>query len=1288
MKDQVDNLEKAGITEAVTINGLLDPIERAKSFERIEEGSASILYISPESLRSRSISNLMLKRKISRFVIDEAHCFSAWGQDFRVDYLYIADFIKELQAKKELQDQIPISCFTATAKQNVIDDITNYFKEKLNIDLVLYKSSASRTNLKYQVFMCLDENEKYSKLRNLIESRNCPTIVYVSRTMKAVAISGKLNEDGFKSRPFHGKMDSKDKTENQNDFINGKVNIIVATSAFGMGVDKKDVGLVIHYEISNSLENYVQEAGRAGRDENITAECFILYNEEDLDKHFILLNQTKLSIKEIQQIWKAIKELTRMKTNVSKSALEIARKAGWDENVNEIETRVRTAITALAEAGYLSRGQNSPRIYANSILVKSAQEAVDRIEKSDKLDEKQKIDAIRIIKKLFSSKHKKLSEDENAESRVDYISDYLGIVTERVIAVISALREERILADKKDLSAFLKKGENKSKLISNLNTFRKLEEIIIALYDDNEVVFSIKEINSKAEIEGLNDTSTNKVKMLLNFLSIKNLIKRNYRHYSTHHVQLSFLTKKDDFIKNSSRRYELSNFILNYLIEKNNQNSFESQSDYNSIEFSVFGLLEEYLDQNSMFKKEVTCKDIEEALFFLSRMDLLNIEGGFLVVYNKLNIERLESNNKIQYKNEDYKKLAQFYSNKIQQVHIVGEYATKMIEDYSEALRFVDDYFQLNYNSFIGKYFKGSRQDEITRNLTPSKFKKLFGSLSPRQLSIIKDSSSSTLVVAAGPGSGKTKVLVHKLASVLMLEDIKNEQLLMLTFSRFAATEFKKRLIDLVGNVANFVEIKTFHSYCFDILGKVGSIDESNQIIKTTVDKIKNGEIELNRITKLVLVIDEAQDMTTDEFELIQTIIGLNEEIRVIAVGDDDQNIYDFRGSDSSFFYSLINTEGAKKIELVENFRSRKNLVEFSNDYVSKISKRMKNEKIYPISNQNGKINLIRHNSNNLITATVENIKSSDLSGSVVVLTRLNEEAVQIAGLLNNQGYPARLIQSLAEFKLERLAEIRFFHEQINAQNNSVVVSEELWQTSIERFKAAYKRSALFSNVLLLLNAFASVNNKIKYKSDFETFLNESKLEDFINYDSHTIIVSTIHKAKGKEFDNVYLLLNKVSDSEDSLKREIYVAITRARNNISIHYNTDLFENINQADANIFIDTNKYDEPKFLTIQLKHDDVWLDYFIQHQQDIEGLMSGDPLDIDEVGLFIKSGEYVLRFSKKFIKEIEDRKSKGFYTYKSIVTFNLYWKKNNSETEYRIILPQITFIKGSRMPSPNK
>ncbi len=251
-------------------------------------------------MRSKTIERVLLERNVVRFVIDEAHCFSSWGQDFRVDYLYIGDFIKSLQEKKNLEDGIPVSCFTATAKQRVIEDIRNYFKSKLGLDMELYVSHMSRKNLRYQVFEEAREEDKYSTLRNLIEAKKCPTIIYVSRTKKAEDLAKRLTDDGYPAKPYHGKMDKDEKTENQDAFMQGGNQIMVATSAFGMGVDKKDVGMVVHYDISDSLENYIQEAGRAGRDEKITADCYILFNDDDLNKHFILLNQTKISVQEIQ----------------------------------------------------------------------------------------------------------------------------------------------------------------------------------------------------------------------------------------------------------------------------------------------------------------------------------------------------------------------------------------------------------------------------------------------------------------------------------------------------------------------------------------------------------------------------------------------------------------------------------------------------------------------------------------------------------------------------------------------------------------------------------------------------------------------------------------------------------------------------------------------------------------------------------------------------------------------------------------------------------------------------
>lgn len=890
MKDQVDNLEKKGITEAVTINGLLDPIERAKSFERIKNGSASILYISPESLRSRSIKNLILGRKIARFVIDEAHCFSSWGQDFRVDYLYIGDFIKSIQELKNLEDGIPVSCFTATAKQKVIEDIRNYFKEKLSLDLKLFSSKVARTNLQYKVFFKEDEEEKYHTVRNLIEEKDCPTIIYVSRTRKAYLLAERLTKDGFNAKPYHGKMDKQDKAANQDSFINGETQIMVATSAFGMGVDKKDVGMVIHFEISDSLENYVQEAGRAGRDENITADCYVLFNEEDLSKHFILLNQTKLSIREIQQVWRAIKGITKFRSKVSNSALEIARKAGWDDNVAEIETRVTTAISALEEAGYLKRGQNMPRIFANSILSKNAQDAIDKINASSKFQENQKMQAVRIIKKLFSSKSRKNTSDEEAESRIDYISDHLGIVRSEVIQIINLLREENILADTKDLTAFIKQGENINRSLNIVENFSAIENFLLPYIEEQEKTLHIKELNEEAEKNGLTKINTNKIKTVLNFWSIKNWIKRKNLD-SKNYISVLSLHPVSSLKEKLEKRQILAKFIIEYLYSKVNTEQTPEDKDNNDVlvEFSVHELKRAYESSQDLFKIEVNIDLIEDTLFYLSRIEALKIEGGFLVIYNRLSIERLEQNNLKRYTKDDYQKLEQFYENRVQQIHIVGEYAKKMVEDYKNALQFVEDYFQLNYNSFLQKYFKGDRRKEIKRNITPKKFKQLFGELSPTQLKIINDNETQHIVVAAGPGSGKTRVLVHKLASLLLMEDVKHEQLLMLTFSRAAASEFKKRLLKLIGNAAYYIEIKTFHSYCFDLLGRVGSLEKSEDIIQNTIEKIENYEVEPSRITKTVLVIDEAQDMNQHEFGLVRSLMKHNEEMRVIAVGDDDQ---------------------------------------------------------------------------------------------------------------------------------------------------------------------------------------------------------------------------------------------------------------------------------------------------------------------------------------------------------------------------------------------------------------
>ena len=1273
MKDQVDNLEKRGIADAVTINGLLSPIERAESIERVESGVASILYISPESLRSVTIERLLLSRHIDRFVIDEAHCFSAWGQDFRVDYLYIGDFIRELQEKKGCR--IPVSCFTATAKQKVISDIKDYFKDKLGLDLLLFATSATRTNLRYEVIYKETDDEKYETLRSLIEEKNCPTIVYVSRTKRTKEIADKLCHDGFMARPFNGKMDSSDKQENQEAFINDEVQIIVATSAFGMGVDKSNVKLVVHYDISDSLENYVQEAGRAGRDENLQAECYVLFNDNDLDKHFILLNQSKLSISEIQQVWKAIKDFTHTRSDVCCSALEIARQAGWDDSVSEIETRVKTALQALENAGYIKRGKNVPRVYADGILAKSTIEANKKIDVSTKFnDDKERTAAKRIISKLISKRSISKAGNDDAESRVDYLADILGIEKSDVIRYIQIMREDGLLADSKDLTAYIQKTDTVNKSMIVLHCFQALETFLIEYIkniETDKLCLNYKELNETALERGIRNSSVRSIKTLFYYWTIRNYIEKK-QDQTTDKVIIIPKMSIEQINKNRQNSYAVAEFIINYLFEISGGNI--NSKDESHVEFSILELMNKYCENHLI---EINEQDIEESLLFLSKIGALKLEGGFLVLYSGMRIKRLILDNKKRYKVEDYKQLNEFYQQKIQQIHIVGEFANMMVRDYDQALQFVDDYFRMDHKKFLSKYFSGERANEIQRNITPEKYRKLFDTLSERQLEIIRDDSSKYIVVTAGPGSGKTRVLVHKLASLLLLEDVKHEQFLMLTFSRAAAIEFKQRLRGLIGNAANFVEIKTFHSYCFDLLGKIGNLRESENIVKDAGKLIKSGEVDLGRITKSVLVIDEAQDMDEHEYQLVESLMERNEDMRIIAVGDDDQNIYQFRGSDSKYLRKFITEHEAKRYSLTDNYRSCQSVVRFADQFVRSISNRMKSEDIIAVSDNIGEVSLIKHNCANMETALVEDMLQTSAKGDTCILTSTNNEALLLLGILKKRNIPAKLIQSIDGFDLYNIAEIRYFLKMLD-KNSSPIINNDRWNSAVKALQEKYSESACLPIIMDIIHVFEDVNDR-KYRTDFEMFLHESKIEDFYSHERGVVTISTMHKSKGREFDNVYMLIGNVDMSSDEEKRKLYVGMTRAKNVLHIHYYGNTFDKYSEY-ANFKVDAFKYPKPSEIILQLSHKDVYLNFFKDKKALILQLKSGMHLTVTGNRLYAKvNGKSVpvLQFSADCNENVKQLISSGYAPYDAVIRFICAWKGKEDTEESAIILADVYF-----------
>tara|TARA_B100000949_G_scaffold137686_1_gene121117 strand:- start:1104 stop:2996 length:1893 start_codon:yes stop_codon:yes gene_type:complete len=269
IQDQVAQLKKRGI-KAIALTGGIPPSELNDLLDNCLYGNYKFLYLSPERLQQTIVRERIQQMNVNLIAIDEAHCISQWGNDFRPAYL-------ECSVLKELVPNTPMIALTATATPRVVDDIV----ENLELENVtVFKDSFSRSNINFKVKRSED---KLYQLKKYMEKIPGSAIVYVRSRKMSISLANFLIKKGISASFFHGGIPKSDKEEKLNLWLNGKVRVMVATNAFGMGVDKPDVRLVVHYQIPDSLESYFQEAGRAGR-EGEPSTAIIITSNEDEDK--------------------------------------------------------------------------------------------------------------------------------------------------------------------------------------------------------------------------------------------------------------------------------------------------------------------------------------------------------------------------------------------------------------------------------------------------------------------------------------------------------------------------------------------------------------------------------------------------------------------------------------------------------------------------------------------------------------------------------------------------------------------------------------------------------------------------------------------------------------------------------------------------------------------------------------------------------------------------------------------------------------------------------------------
>ena len=1243
MKDQVDNLVKnTGTPFADAVYGLLTPIERGAVLDRVRLGDVAILYMAPEQLRSRSVQSVLRQREIGCWVFDEAHCLSKWGHDFRPDYLYAARFIREFCAANN-QPMPPVCGFTATAKLDVIAELTDHFRHQLEQELMLFEGGVGRDNLVFEV-MPVAEPQKYEQTLQLVnetlaEDDGASVVVYCATRRRTEEIRDYLQHQGLTADAFHGGLEPKTKRDVIEAFTNGNVPVISATNAFGMGVDKENIRLVLHLDMPGSLENYIQEAGRAGRDRQ-PARCVLLYDPTDADFQFGLGALSEVKQREIQRILRALR---RAKRNAAGEIVITSDELMRDEPVGESieknrdirDTRVKTAISWLERAGFLKRNQNLTEIFQGRPLVASLDEARERMS-TLKLSPYITDLWLSLLRQIFNTPPEQgLSADTLAEglfpdaailAEMEKRTGHTPAQT--VIQALHDMADAGLLDRGLMLSAILRpKGKQNAGV--RLQTITEVERRLLSILraedpdadDGHWVHLSVRQLCQRLRGEGV-ETTIPVIQQLIRGLSYdgKGLAAAmgslELRHVSRDRYDVRLQRSWDAIVKTMRLRHNVAHTILAELLRlieaKMGRPEADGENGDVNIAFSSNDLsaaIEGDISLMGSVKKVLPA--IDRALMFLHEHQVIHLQGGMAVFRQAMTIRLAPEAKRRGYTKGDFKPLAVHYRERRFQVHVMIEYAALGLAKIASALGLVLDYFSLGRTKFLNRYF-ADRRELVEKATTAEAYRCIVERLgNPVQIDVVGRPIEENQLILAGPGAGKTTVIVHRCAYLLQVERIPARRMLVLCFNHSAAMTLRRRLVALVGRRARGLTVVTYHGAAMRLAGI--SVRDLMSPAKGGPDATET--IDFDRIIKDVLrllrgeadavgsdapdalrdqllggfshiLVDEYQDIDQDQYDLVSAIAGrtlakADGRLAIMAVGDDDQNIYAFRGTNVRFIRQFQADYAAKTTYLVENYRSSRHIIGAANGLITHNRDRMKGdvpiridrarqnlpaggrwERLDPVARGHVQVFPVDGpvDQAQVVLAEIRRLGHLDpdfKDAGCAVLSRTHAMLAPVRACLEQAGHRVR-VQLAKTFPVHRVREVSNLVEFLQGPEVANIKASGVMAKGLSLFPDG--RAGLWGRLLagFLEDYLAETGDALlpagRLLDRLYEFLAEQRREKIIG---DGVFLGTLHGAKGMEFEHVFILDGDWTrpageTAWEAERRLLYVGMTRARQTLAL----------------------------------------------------------------------------------------------------------------------------------------